>query len=93
LVDGEDGNEQSTDGGAKEPKLMNDCMVLEWMDTDLWQLPSEPFRSSSSPLSRIVARSILEALVLLDGLGSVHTGQLHLSANFSFRRFTLQYRD
>ncbi len=47
------------------------CMVFEWMDTDLWQLPSKPFRSGS-PLPRIVARSILEALVVFDSEDGVH---------------------
>ncbi|KAK0111253.1 hypothetical protein ONS95_001625 [Cadophora gregata] len=47
------------------------CMVFEWMDTDLWQLPSQPFRSGS-PLPRIVARSVLEALVVFDNEDGVH---------------------
>lgn len=48
-------------------------MVFEWMDTDLWQLPSEPFRAGSK-LPRIVARSVLEALLVLDELTGVHSG-------------------
>lgn len=47
------------------------CMVFEWMDTDLWQLPSENFRSGFQ-LSRIVARSMLKALDVLNGLGGIH---------------------
>lgn len=47
-------------------------MVFEWLDTDLWQLPSKPFRSGSE-LPRTVARSILEALAVFDGEEGVHT--------------------
>jgi serine/threonine protein kinase len=47
-------------------------MVFEWMDTDLWQLPSKPFRSGSE-LPRIVARSILEALAVFEDENGVHT--------------------
>ena len=54
--------------GHQQPQ----CMVFEWMDTDLWQLSSKPFRSGSE-LPRIVARSILEALVVFDSEEGVHT--------------------
>ena len=47
------------------------AMVFEWMDTDLWQLPSKPFRSGSL-LPRIIARSVLEALVVFDSEDGVH---------------------
>lgn len=47
------------------------CMVFEWMDTDLWQLPSKRFRSRPQ-LPRIVARSILEALVVMNSENGVH---------------------
>lgn len=47
-------------------------MVFEWMDTDLWQLSSKPFRSGPE-LPRIVARSVLEALAVFDGEEGVHT--------------------
>jgi hypothetical protein len=57
----------------KSPSRRIMCMVFEWMDTDLWQLPSESFRSSSK-LPRRVTRSVLEALAVLDELGGVHTG-------------------
>lgn len=43
------------------------CMVFEWMDTDLWQLRSEGFRSGSQ-LPRIVATSVLEALAVFGDL-------------------------
>lgn len=47
-------------------------MVFEWMDTDLWQLPSRPFRSGSD-LPRIVSRSLLEALAVIESEDGVHT--------------------
>jgi serine/threonine protein kinase len=56
---------------SQKPPLPQ-CMVFEWMDTDLWQLPSKPFRSGSQ-LPRIVARSILEALAVIDSEYGVHT--------------------
>jgi serine/threonine protein kinase len=46
-------------------------MVFEWMDTDLWQLPSKPFRSGS-PLPRLVARAVLEALIVFDSEDGAH---------------------
>lgn len=63
--------------GHEDPTLPVDqgqprCMVFEWMDTDLWQLPSKPFRSSSN-LPRIVVKSILEALVVINGEKGFHT--------------------
>jgi hypothetical protein len=77
LIDVDKWSERNSDDSeSKELEMMtkNECMVFEWMDTDLWQLPSEPFRSGSSPLPRIVARSLLEALVVLEELGGVHSG-------------------
>ena len=61
-------DEPATTESPQQPQ----CMVFEWMDTDLWQLPSGPFRSGSQ-LPRIVARSILEALAVTDGEQGVHT--------------------
>ncbi|KAK0129021.1 hypothetical protein ONS95_000961 [Cadophora gregata] len=63
---GHDGNAASSTLGQPQ------CMVFEWMDTDLWQLPSKPFRNGSE-LPRIVARSLLEALVVIDSEHGVHT--------------------
>jgi len=54
--------------GHQQPQ----CMVFEWMDTHLWQLSSNPFRLGSE-LPRIVARSILEALVVFHDEEGVHT--------------------
>ena len=48
------------------------CMVFEWMDTDLWQLPSGGLRPGSQ-VPRIVAKSVLEALAVVDDLKGVHT--------------------
>jgi serine/threonine protein kinase len=53
------------------PQSQPQCMVFEWMDTDLWQLPSKPFRSGS-PLPRLVARAVLEALIVFDSEGGAH---------------------
>ncbi|KAG4442867.1 hypothetical protein IFR05_001663 [Cadophora sp. M221] len=61
-------DEPSSCKGFQQPK----CMVFEWMDTDLWQLSSKPFRSGSG-LPRMVARSLLEALAVFDGEDEVHT--------------------
>ena len=61
-------DEPTTTESSPQPQ----CMVFEWMDTDLWQLPSGPFRSGSQ-LPRNVARSILEALAVTDGEYGVHT--------------------
>ncbi|KAL2070070.1 hypothetical protein VTL71DRAFT_14750 [Oculimacula yallundae] len=60
------------DQKASENPSRPQCMVFEWMDTDLWQLPSQPFRTGSE-LPRIVARSLLEALAILEDEGGVHT--------------------
>ena len=60
--------EHSSCQGHEQPQ----CMVFEWMDTDLWQLSSKPLRSGSE-LPRIVARSILEALAVIDDEEGVHT--------------------
>lgn len=62
------GHDETLAGGTQQPQ----CMVFEWMDTDLWRLPSKPFRAGSQ-LPRIIARSVLEALVVFDGDGGVHT--------------------
>ncbi|KAH7333301.1 kinase-like domain-containing protein, partial [Rhexocercosporidium sp. MPI-PUGE-AT-0058] len=61
-------DEPSPPTGHQQPK----CMVFEWMDTDLWQLPASPFRSGSE-LPRIVARFVLEALAVFDYEDGVHT--------------------
>ena len=59
------------DDGAPSTEDNPQAMVFEWMDTDLWHLPSKPFRSGS-PLPRIIARSLLEALVVIGDLGGTH---------------------
>jgi len=63
------------DGGEDNSPVVSgeqlQSMVFEWMDTDLWQLPSKPFRPSSV-MPRIVARSVLEALVVLASEDGVH---------------------
>jgi hypothetical protein len=37
------------------------CMVFEWMEHDLWTLPSDQFRENSN-LPRAIAKSVLSAL-------------------------------
>lgn len=54
------------------------CMVLEWMDQDLWSLRHQKL-PLDSPFPKIVARSILSALATfsdMDGqIPTVHTGK------------------
>lgn len=64
------GHKQSHD--IEDPAPQPQCMVFEWMDTDLWQLPSGPFRSGSK-LPKIVAKSVLGALAVFHDLNGVHT--------------------
>ena len=45
---------------------------VEWMDKNLCQLPSKPFRPGSS-LPQVVARFVLEALAVFDGYDKDHT--------------------
>src|SRR4051812_46299691 len=62
------------DGNDIKSRSQPQCMVLEWMDSDLWQLrPSDRYRSGSK-LPMIIAKSVLEALVVIDDLGGIHTG-------------------
>ncbi|KAF1844371.1 uncharacterized protein K460DRAFT_388213 [Cucurbitaria berberidis CBS 394.84] len=56
------------EGDGDQPKKM----VLEWMDADLWQC--RPHGKLANPkLPQIVAKSILEALVVFQRLHAVHT--------------------
>ncbi|KAI0403889.1 kinase-like domain-containing protein [Xylaria palmicola] len=48
-------------------------LVFEWMDTDLWHTPSQPFRGDGSQFPKLVSRSILEALDIFRKLGKTHT--------------------
>lgn len=51
-------------------------LVLEWMDTDLWQL--RPYGKLTNPrLPQVVAKSVLEALVVFQRLHAVHTGKFY----------------
>ncbi len=49
------------------------CAVLEWMDHDLRSVPSEPFRASSD-LPKMIAKSILSVLAILDENDGIHSG-------------------
>ncbi|KAI1130452.1 kinase-like domain-containing protein [Nemania abortiva] len=48
-------------------------LIFEWMDADLWHVPSRPYRGGGSKLPRIVSKSILEALGIFRKLGKAHT--------------------
>ena len=49
-------------------------MVFEWMEYDLWHVPSERFRQNSD-LPKIISRSVLSALALLKTqYNAIHTG-------------------
>ena len=62
---------QHTDETATAP----DGMVFEWMEYDLWQVPSEQFRRNSV-LPKIISRSVLSALALLKTeYDAIHTGE------------------
>ena len=62
------GDDEPDENASSQTK----CMVFEWMDTDLWQLPSKPFRSGSQ-LPRVIARSLLYALAVFERDGGIHT--------------------
>jgi hypothetical protein len=53
--------------------LQPPCLILEWMDTDLWHVPSKPFRNDAE-LPKIVCRSVLSALEIFRKQGKTHTG-------------------
>ena len=51
------------------------CLVFEWMEHDLRTVPPDQFRKNSN-LPKIIAKSVLLALVLLKTqYGAVHTGE------------------
>ncbi|KAJ3558594.1 hypothetical protein NPX13_g9676 [Xylaria arbuscula] len=49
-------------------------LVFEWMDQDLWNTPSAPFRGGDSQFPKIVSKSVLEALDIFRKVGGAHTG-------------------
>ena len=50
------------------------CLIFEWMDYDLRNLPSNAFRGSSN-LPKWIAKAVLEALAVLKSeYGAIHTG-------------------
>lgn len=58
-------------------------MVFEWMEYDLWQVPSERFRRNSI-LPKVISRSVLSALALLKTqYDAIHTGRLIISSSCS----------
>jgi hypothetical protein len=55
------------------------CLVFEWMEHDLRTVSPDQFRQNSN-LPKIIAKSVLLALVLLKTqYGAVHTGEFILS--------------
>ncbi len=68
--DGDDAQVESASMTEDPP-----CMVFEWMEHDLRTVPSDQFRQNSY-LPKIIAKSVLSALVLLKTqYGAVHTGE------------------
>jgi len=71
--DGDDAQVESASMTEDPP-----CMVFEWMEHDLRTVPSDQFRQNSD-LPKIIARSVLSALVLLKTQHSaVHTGKYNV---------------
>jgi len=58
--------------GHDGEKVEQRCLVLEWMDTDLWKSRTNP-RSHDLQLQKNVARSVLEALVVFADIQGTHT--------------------
>lgn len=66
------------DWSSQEAKTLNEfpCMILEWMDTELWNVPTDQVRSSPE-LVRAVAHSGLSACVVFEeNLKGTHTGEI-----------------
>ena len=63
---------------SPSPPSVTKRIVLEWMDTDLWH--TRPFGKGfrNPKLPQIVARSILEALLVFQEIKGVHTGMHYL---------------
>jgi hypothetical protein len=47
------------------------CLILEWMDTDLWHVPPKQFRNNSK-LPKVICRSVLSALAIFRKHGKVN---------------------
>lgn len=59
---------------ADETATAPSGMVFEWMEHDLWHVPSERFRQNST-LPKVICRSVLSALALLKTqYDAIHTG-------------------
>ncbi|KAL9123604.1 MAG: hypothetical protein Q9217_006979 [Psora testacea] len=48
------------------------CLVFEWMEHVLWNVPAEPYREKSV-LPKMIARSVLEALDIFASANAIHT--------------------
>lgn len=49
------------------------CLILEWLDTDLWHVSSKAFRNNAE-LPKLICRSVLSALATFGKHGKAHTG-------------------
>ena len=58
--------------GHDGEKVEQRCLVLEWMDTDLWKARMNP-RSHDPLLQKNVAKSVLEALAVFADIQGTHT--------------------
>lgn len=64
---------QKQDKTSMSSALHPPCLILEWMDTDLWHVPSKSYRNDAE-LPKTVCRSVLSALEVFRKHGKVHTG-------------------
>ena len=69
------------------------CMVLEWMDTDLWSLRSRA-QKLGRPFLKVAAKSILEAVKVFSDMDGqdpvVHTGEDNLVEPKLFKQTDIQ---
>lgn len=71
------GMPQEQGNNSIAPALHPPCLIFEWMDTDLWHVPSKPFRNDTE-LPKVVCRSVLSALAIFKKHGKTHTGSQYL---------------
>ena len=63
------------DDRGKHEEEFRPRIVLEWMETDLWNY--RPYGKPVNPiLVKTIAKSILEALVVFQDAEAVHTGEM-----------------
>ena len=78
VVDTIDVTEESVkilDERGKHDEESRPRIVLEWMETDLWNY--RPYGKAVNPiLVKTIAKSVLEALVVFQNAEAVHTGKI-----------------